>query len=147
MRPLIVAESRASYLARSPLVVDASVIATAIFAEARHEEAHAAMRGHVLLAPDVVDLEIANAAVQKIRRGMVDIDAARGALADFAALELARHAVPRDEAFELAIECGLSAYDAAYLWLALAGNAPLATFDERLGTAARDRLGRGGGAD
>jgi predicted nucleic acid-binding protein len=34
----------------------------------------------------------------------------------------------------------LSAYDAAYLWLAVELKAPLATFDTRLGNAARSHL-------
>ena len=36
---------------------------------------------------------------------------------------------------------GLSAYDAAYLWLASQLKAPLATFDRKLGEAARQHLG------
>jgi predicted nucleic acid-binding protein len=43
----------------------------------------------------------------------------------------------------LAIQHDLSAYDAAHLWLAAALGAPLATFDKRLGTAARALLSKG----
>ena len=40
----------------------------------------------------------------------------------------------------LAQRYGLSAYDAAYLWLAAELKAPLATYDQKLGAAARLHL-------
>jgi predicted nucleic acid-binding protein len=43
----------------------------------------------------------------------------------------------------MAIDHGITAYDAAYLCLAVQLRAPLATFDGRLGEAARQRLGAG----
>ena len=39
------------------------------------------------------------------------------------------------------IDYGLSAYDAAYLWLAAQLKAPLATFNRKLGEAAQAHLG------
>jgi predicted nucleic acid-binding protein len=57
-----------------------------------------------------------------------------------AALDLARHAIRPAEVMRLAAHCDLSAYDAAYLWLAATLAAPLATFDARLGVAAARHL-------
>ena len=51
-----------------------------------------------------------------------------------------RHAVPAAAALELAQRYGLTPYDAAYLWLAERLEAPLVTFDARLGEAARRHL-------
>jgi predicted nucleic acid-binding protein len=42
--------------------------------------------------------------------------------------------------YALAMRYRLSAYDAAYLWLAGSLQAPLATFDAKLAGAARDYL-------
>ncbi|MDP3414253.1 MAG: type II toxin-antitoxin system VapC family toxin, partial [Polaromonas sp.] len=41
---------------------------------------------------------------------------------------------------DLAMRYGLSAYDAAYLWLAADLKCPLATFDDKLAAAARTHL-------
>ena len=77
-------------------------------------------------------------AVKKHRRGGVDI--ARDGLALFAEMDFALFSVPTTEVFELALRYQLSAYDAAYLWLASDLKAPLATFDEKLATAAQAHL-------
>ena len=46
-----------------------------------------------------------------------------------------------DGVHALATQYRLTAYDAAYLWLAVQLNAPLATFDKKLGEAAQTCLG------
>ena len=60
---LIVAQPPAIYAARQPLVVDASVLAAALFGEDEHELAVSWMRGHALAAPQLIDYEIANIAL------------------------------------------------------------------------------------
>lgn len=145
MAKLIVAEPPAAYAQRPLLVVDASVLTAAVFAEAEREQALAWMRGRALCAPQVVDLEMANAALNKLRRKSVTEDAAAAALAAFTALDLERCPVATDGVFGLAVRWKLSAYDAAYLWLAVERSAPLATFDTRLGGAAKACLDRPGG--
>ena len=50
--------------------------------------------------------------------------------------------MPLADVTALAAQYGLSAYDAAYLWLAVDLRAPLLTFDQRLARAAQQQLGR-----
>jgi predicted nucleic acid-binding protein len=137
MGSLIIAEPPAVHRQRPPLVVDASVLMAAIFAESNREQALAWMRGRALHAPWVVDYEIANAALNKVRRGQVAPDGAAEALTAFAALDIERLPAAPEGVFRLAARWALSAYDAAYLWLAAELRAPLATFDARLGNAAQ----------
>lgn len=142
MARLIVAEPPAAYARRPRLVVDASVLAAAVFAEPMLDDAVALMRGRALCAPHLVDYELANVALNKVRRKSTTAAAAGSALDALASLDLERHAIAPGDALELAVQYGLTAYDAAYLWLAGNLQAPLATFDAALGAAARKHLGR-----
>jgi predicted nucleic acid-binding protein len=137
---LYVAEPPAAYGRRPLLVVDASVIAAALFGEERHSIAVAMLLIRSLAAPQLVDYEIANVALKKRRLGQIDAEDVAGALADFLALDLARHPVDVAATLALAERYKLSAYDAAYLWLAETLATPLATFDDKLAAVARKHL-------
>lgn len=63
----------------------------------------------------------------------------------FAALAIERHGIDPVAVLNLAQRYKLTAYDAAYLWLAERLEAPLATFDAALARAARDHLAGGAG--
>jgi predicted nucleic acid-binding protein len=138
--PLIIAEARGRYAARPPIVVDCSVVAAVLFDEPNREEAAQALGGKDLLAPELLADELVSVAMRKSRQGLDDL--ARHALADFVDLDLTRCRCDVQGLWRLALEHDLSAYDAAYLWLAAAIAAPLATFDKRLGTAARALLSK-----
>jgi predicted nucleic acid-binding protein len=138
-RPLIVADVRGRYAARPPLVVDCSVVAAVLFDEPNREEVAQVLAGKELFAPELIADELVSVAVKKSVRGLDDV--VRQALVDFAELELTRYRADVHAQWRLAMKYELSAYDAAYLWLAAELGAPLATFDERLGGAARDLLG------
>ena len=137
---LYIAEPPAAYLARPALVVDCSVLAAVLFEEASRDEALARLCGRTLHAPMLIDHEIASVALEKHAQGWPP-ESISLALADYAeqALELHRSDVAAQ--CELAHRYGLSAYDAAYLWLAADMKAPLATFDRKLGEAAQRHLG------
>lgn len=133
-----VAEPAGRYTRYPPLVVDCSVLAAVLFDEAEREPAAIAMAGKELFAPDLLDHELVSVALKKSRAGLHEV--ARQALMDLADLRLTRCAVDTLAQFDLAQRLKLTAYDAAYVQLALDLGAPLATFDRPLGLAAMKTL-------
>jgi predicted nucleic acid-binding protein len=95
--------------------------------------------GRTLHAPTLLDSEIANVAVKKTRGGSAQ-GMVGDALAQYAQQAIELHRPDVQAQYALAMRYRLSAYDAAYLWLAGALQAPLATFDAKLAGAARDYL-------
>ena len=139
MRRAFVAEPPPQYLTRPPAVVDCSMLCAVLFDEAERDAAEDLMAGHRLLAPTLLVHEFVNVALKKLRRGL-PAEVVERALADFSAHDielLPTEALPQ---FELARHYGLSAYDAAYLWLAAELRAPLITYDQKLGQAAMSHL-------
>jgi len=139
--PLYLAEPQGRYTRYPPLVVDCSVLAAVLFDEPGREAALLAMAGKELYAPGLLDHELVSVALKKRAAGPPDL--ARQALADLVDLRLTRCEVSALKQFELAARLELTAYDAAYLQLALDLGAPLATFDRKLGLAAKELLAKG----
>ena len=137
---LYVAEPPAAYLTRPAMVVDCSVLAAVLFEEPTRDEAVARLRGHALHAPTLIDHEIASVALKKHLQGW-PAESIALALGDFAEQTIELHSSDLAAQCELAQRYALSAYDAAYLWLAADLKAPLVTFDRRLGEAAQRHLG------
>lgn len=135
---LIIAEPAGAYAKRPPLVGDCSVLAAVLFDEPERERASQALAGMEIFAPFLLDHELASVAVRKTREGLEEV--VRQGLADFAELEITRRAVDVRAQWRVALEHDLSAYDAAYLQLAVELRAPLVTFDQRLGRAAKRLL-------
>ena len=133
-RTLYVAEPPAQYLARAPVVVDCSALAGILFEEPWQAQAAEKIHGRALNAPFLLQMEITSVALNKHKQGL-DTVAASG-LARYDALDIALHQIQPANVLTLALRYQLSAYDAAYLWLAAELKAPLATFDEKLGRAA-----------
>jgi predicted nucleic acid-binding protein len=86
-------------------------------------------------------MEVANTGLTKLRRRGVNAAKLAIAIEWYAAMELDRYPVDVPAVLALAIEYGLTAYDASYLWLARSLGAPLVTFDAQLGDAATKLLG------
>jgi predicted nucleic acid-binding protein len=138
-RTLYAAESRAMWLARPPVVVDCGVLAAMLFDETQADEAMDMLSGHALQAPQVLTCELASVGLKKRRAGVTatEIDTA---FTDFAEQRLELHPAPATTVFALAQPHALSAYDAAYLWLAAELKVPLLAFDRLLAQAAARHL-------
>ena len=138
VRALYVAEPPMAFLERCPLVVDCSTLSGLMYQE--HWQAEAAQRisDRALHAPHLLDSEMASVATKKHRQGFAQI--ADDGLAQYLAMDIELHSIKAQDVVLLALRYQLSAYDAAYLWLAAELKAPLATFDKKLATAAKAHL-------
>lgn len=134
---LHVAEPPAQYLLRPALVVDCSCLAGFVFGEEWKDQARQYLDGRRLHAPHLLHAEIANVAVKKLRSG--ELHASEG-LAEAALMEIELHPINAPAVAALAMQYKLSAYDAAYLWLAANLKCPLVTFDDKLAVAAKAHL-------
>jgi predicted nucleic acid-binding protein len=114
------------------VVVDASAIGAIMFEEPEGATLAAHLDGQTLLAPTLIDLELSNLVVKKARKSPDQILPIFLSLQAALALPISRIAVPGAEAFALAAETGLTAYDASYLWLARSRDAELVTLDSEL---------------
>jgi predicted nucleic acid-binding protein len=133
-RVLYVAEPPAVWPSLPPAVVDASVVAAVLWAEPAAAQAQVRMSGHSLHAPFLLIFELINVARNKHRSG-VPLDVARAGLQELEGQRIGFHKAELETVFELACAHELTAYDAAYLSLALQLRAPLLTFDRRLAEA------------
>ena len=130
-RRLYVAEPRAVWLARPPVVADCSVLAAPLFAEPQADETAALLQQRALHAPSLLPCELARVALMKQRADAspVEIDTA---LTDFAEQRIEPHPVPPAAVTALAARHGVRAYDAACPWLAAELRATLLTSNQRL---------------
>lgn len=117
------------------IVLDASAILELLLRTAAggRIQARIAPREESLHAPHLLDLEVAQVLRRYVLKGHCDEERAAEALDDLAALDLRRygHDVLLARIWELRENC--TAYDAAYLALAEALEAPLLTRDAALG--------------
>ena len=120
----------------SVVVVDASAVAALLFLEPAADRLASQLAGADLAAPTLLPYEIANVAAMKVRRRLLSRDAAAKAMGLLDRLDVRLHAVPATRAFEVAEKTGLTAYDGAYVWLAQALGAPVATLDARVARTA-----------
>lgn len=138
-RRLYVAEPPVAYLVRPPIVVDCSAICGILFDEPWRAEAMSRIAGKTLYAPYLLDHEVVSVTLKKQRLNW-SRESIAGALEDYGQYQIELRDTNAAQQFELALRYKLSAYDAAYLWLAAELKAPLATFDEKLAKAASAHL-------
>lgn len=119
-----------------PAVADASVLGSLIFHEPGAQEARRLLRNVELFEPSVLPYELASVARKKIIRYGADKGLILQALRYGLAMDMRLVEVDQAAAVELALEKGVTLYDAAYLWLSRLCGGPLLTFDEKLKKAA-----------
>jgi len=138
-RTIYLAEPPASYLSWPPLVVDSSAVCAILYLESNCEDARQRMDQRRLHAPELITYEVTNVALKKAARGAGSL--ALDGVERYARFPLQLHGIDAAAVARLGLRYQLTAYDAAYLWLATELKAPLATFDQRLGEAAQEHLG------
>jgi predicted nucleic acid-binding protein len=120
------------------IVIDASALIVLLLHTANYEDAANRLLdpSQTLHAPHLLDLEVTQVIRRYVARGQIDADRGRAALDDLADLSLYRY--PHDILLPRvwALRHNLTAYDAAYVALAEALDAPLLTRDRRLAAAA-----------
>lgn len=118
------------------LVVDASAIAALIFSEPEAEQIVARIESSSLMAPRLLAHELDNVCATKIRSAPNERAELLESRRLIALLTIEVLDVEHSDVIELALATGLTANDAAYLWLAIAHGARLVTLDSRLARAA-----------
>lgn len=129
----------------SRFVLDASVVLTWCFPDENAALAqHVAgmfKRGDTAVAPSFWPHEILNALLVGEKRKRISKELVRSFLEDLATLPIMLEPLPAEIVFgriqRLSREHGLTAYDAAYLDLALDKGLPLASLDEDLARASK----------
>jgi predicted nucleic acid-binding protein len=127
----------------TPVVLDSSFLAAVVIDEARSPFARAAFAGFAsarLIAPLLLNWEFSSVLLKKLRQDDIGWLEAEALASVFERLEVAMDDAPGDAVLlgtiTLSQRRKLSAYDAAYLELALRREAGLATLDEKLTKAA-----------
>lgn len=123
------------------VVVDASAVAAILFGESAADGLVERLGTHELAAPSLLPYEVVSVAGGKVRRSEVSVDAAAFALAAFSRMRILFHEPDVLQVFRLTAGTRLTAYDAAYLWLARSLSADLVTLDAKLARAWSRRVG------
>lgn len=118
------------------VVVDASALAAVLFDEPDAAEMRRALSGRALHTTTLVDYELANTALKKLRREPVRTVALLAALQAAQHLSMSRTTPDMVQVLALAAATNLTAYDASYLWVARSVGLPLVTLDRALAKAA-----------
>jgi len=120
-------------------VVDAPALAALLFGEPEAEAIAGRLDDARLVAPNLLPFELANVCLVKCRRHPDQREALLAGLKLRGRLGVEEIAVDHDAVVELALETGLTAYDASYLWLARQFGVDLVTLDKALDRATTTR--------
>ena len=118
------------------VIADTSAVAALLFGEPGGPGVADRLEDHAVFAPTLLRYELASVCLKK---GMADPHNRQGLLAAlrlFPRLRIREVQVPSDALVEAAAASGLTAYDAAYLWLSRELEGELVSLDDRLNKAA-----------
>ena len=118
-------------------VVDASVLGSVLFEEPRAQEADDLIRDAALQAPELLLYELTHIAQKKSLQYPDQREAFQRSLEAALSMDIRWREIDHIRVLELALQTGLSTYDASYLYLARTLGLPLVTFDQRLQAAIR----------
>ena len=116
-------------------VVDASALGALLFGEPDDAAVAERLRGASLIAPALLHFDVANICLKKMRRHPDQRDVLMDAFGMLGQMEVGMVEVDHDEALVTAERCGLTTYDASYLWLARRTGSELVTLDGQLQAA------------
>ena len=116
-------------------VVDASVLGSVVFQEPRAQEADDLIRDAALQAPELLLYELTHIAQKKSLQYPDQREAFQRSLEAVLSMDIRWSEVDHIRVLELALETGLTTYDASYLYLARTLGVPLVTFDQQLQAA------------
>ena len=102
------------------------------FGESQAEEALSLLEDAILYEPSLLAYELSSIARSKIRQNPGRRDFILRGLVLMLDWDFAWATVDHPQVLDLALELGLSTYDASYLYVAQTLKLPLATFDRRL---------------
>ena len=121
------------------VVIDASALVAVAFNEPGADEVARRLEGAAVAAPELLKFELANVAWKKIRRQPEQARAILMALAEAVGPRAGITWLEIDptEVTRLSLATGLTAYDAAYVWLAGMIGADLVTLDKRIAAATK----------
>jgi predicted nucleic acid-binding protein len=117
-------------------VVDASAVAAILFQEPEGEKVVRQLDGHQLVASPLLDFELSNVCLTKLRRHPDRRDELLAGFRWRSRLAIQIRNVDHEAVLALAEQTVLSFYDASYMWLARQLGAVLVTLDRRLAEAA-----------
>ena len=120
-------------------IVDASALAALAFAEADAAEVIEKIDGHRLHAPTLVTFELMNVAWKRSKKQPAATALFLEALDVLQDVGLRFRGIDQEEVVKLGLATGLTAYDAAYLWLSRALGMPLVTLDRKLAAHAQEQ--------
>ena len=113
-------------------VADASLLGAVVFDEPRATEARSMLAGADLYEPALLAYELASIARKKIGTSPDQKEALLQALEESLNMEINWVEIHHPAVVELALETGLTTYDASYLYLAKNLGLSLVTFDRQL---------------